>query len=452
MERVKIPFVMKKLLSVIFLCLVFWAACEKKVVSNDDDSIVDPPDTTAVTDTIPHTMPQGEIPWPSLADSPWPMAKHDPQLTGRSPYLGPVNGTVKWTYRDSLVQFQSGIALGKAGQIHVIGGDAWAPGGVGKIITLEKETGTLNWEYEIGEGIPTLTPLVMANGNTVYGTRHGKIFCFDGTGTQIWTYEIDVGSGETVLNNFNIDKNGRIYFTTSSPPRLLCLSPEGDEVYVKDLQGEYSSGGLAFSPDGETMYLYDDVPGLSAFTSDGVRLWTYPIIRGYIWSSPLVDNQGNIYFTIKREYDISGSDTLKPSVVSLNPDGTLRWEYADIGWGYTHHDISMDKNGYIWVGNSRTLYSVYYNGELRLKKDFEDDLVPFALDGAMVTDNEGNIYFGSSWEGKFFKLNNESDLIWVIDFPIFNDALIHDNSPALDNEGNLYVNTVKWSSIVFCIN
>ena len=32
---------------------------------------------------------QEEIPWPSLADSPWPMYHHDPQNTGRTNYSGP---------------------------------------------------------------------------------------------------------------------------------------------------------------------------------------------------------------------------------------------------------------------------------------------------------------------------------------------------------------------------
>ena len=39
---------------------------------------------------------QEDIPWPSLADSPWPMNHHDPQSTGRSPYDGPALGQIEW--------------------------------------------------------------------------------------------------------------------------------------------------------------------------------------------------------------------------------------------------------------------------------------------------------------------------------------------------------------------
>jgi len=39
-------------------------------------------------------VPQTDIPWSSLADTPWPMHHHDPQSTGRSNYSGPQNGII----------------------------------------------------------------------------------------------------------------------------------------------------------------------------------------------------------------------------------------------------------------------------------------------------------------------------------------------------------------------
>ncbi|MBU2444432.1 MAG: hypothetical protein KJ666_02510, partial [Bacteroidetes bacterium] len=41
---------------------------------------------------------QHDIPWLSLADSPWPMHNADPQATGRSKYLGPMNGIIDWEF------------------------------------------------------------------------------------------------------------------------------------------------------------------------------------------------------------------------------------------------------------------------------------------------------------------------------------------------------------------
>ena len=47
-------------------------------------------DTTGIETEEP--LPPGyqqDIPWPSLADSPWPINHGDPQSTGRSKYPGP---------------------------------------------------------------------------------------------------------------------------------------------------------------------------------------------------------------------------------------------------------------------------------------------------------------------------------------------------------------------------
>ena len=54
---------------------------------------------------------QTDIPWPTLANSDWPMIKHDPQFTGRSPYKGPQSPTIVWT-RDMNDGIFSGPVIG----------------------------------------------------------------------------------------------------------------------------------------------------------------------------------------------------------------------------------------------------------------------------------------------------------------------------------------------------
>jgi hypothetical protein len=52
-----------------------------------------------------------------LANAPWPMFQHDPQHTGRSPYVGPASPTLKWRYeRDSKLYYP---AIGADGTIYV---------------------------------------------------------------------------------------------------------------------------------------------------------------------------------------------------------------------------------------------------------------------------------------------------------------------------------------------
>ncbi|MDP2364134.1 MAG: hypothetical protein Q8M94_10235, partial [Ignavibacteria bacterium] len=75
---------------------------------------------TACKDEITQPPPkppgyQEDIPWPSLADSPWPMYQHDPQNTGRSKYKGPQSGVTTWDY-DS-VSIESSVVIGLNGSI-----------------------------------------------------------------------------------------------------------------------------------------------------------------------------------------------------------------------------------------------------------------------------------------------------------------------------------------------
>ena len=97
----------------LFLVLVFLiAGCakDKNPVDGDGDN----------EQTIPSTMPQTDIPWPSLADSPWPMLYHDPQLTCRSPYRGPQLGELEWAANKIDYETTSGISIGKDGTIYYL--------------------------------------------------------------------------------------------------------------------------------------------------------------------------------------------------------------------------------------------------------------------------------------------------------------------------------------------
>ena len=73
---------------------------------------------TFLLSTTIYCQQQIDIPWPTLANSPWPMIKHDPQLTGRSPYAGPKIPTIKWTL-DLPYGVFSGPVIGEDGTLYV---------------------------------------------------------------------------------------------------------------------------------------------------------------------------------------------------------------------------------------------------------------------------------------------------------------------------------------------
>ncbi|MCW9094997.1 MAG: hypothetical protein OQJ74_04050, partial [Ignavibacteriaceae bacterium] len=61
---------------------------------------------------------QVKIPWPSLADSPWPVSRGDMQGTGRSEYVGPSTNNVIWR-KDMPLGIFHGPVIGYNGNLFV---------------------------------------------------------------------------------------------------------------------------------------------------------------------------------------------------------------------------------------------------------------------------------------------------------------------------------------------
>ena len=159
--------------------VVFHTGCKK----NEPTS---PAPTPPPVDTNWVTHPQVDVPWPSLAQSSWPMFCHDPQHTGRCRYSGPQEGRVEWLF-DAGFTVYSSPAIGLDGTVYFaclnryfyavgpLGSQKWvAPAGGGDSSPLIASDGTiyiyggdvaqqnvclysydqsgnLNWQYSIGE-------------------------------------------------------------------------------------------------------------------------------------------------------------------------------------------------------------------------------------------------------------------------------------------------------------
>jgi len=67
---------------------------------------------------IPSRMPQHDIPWPSLDDSPWPMSTVNPQGIARTTCPGPRQGQLEWAIPVLGKTTQGGPAIGADGTIY----------------------------------------------------------------------------------------------------------------------------------------------------------------------------------------------------------------------------------------------------------------------------------------------------------------------------------------------
>ncbi len=132
---------------------------------------------------------QTDIPWPTLADSDWPMIKHDPQFTGRSPYKGPQTGTVIWT-ADLEDGIFSGPVLGENGNLY-FGTYYQDPQflGLSDYFYCYDSTGHFLWDYKLGRNRPPQTGIVIDSSNTIYfGSLDGYLYALKPDGTLKWEF------------------------------------------------------------------------------------------------------------------------------------------------------------------------------------------------------------------------------------------------------------------------
>ncbi|MCF8357056.1 MAG: PQQ-binding-like beta-propeller repeat protein [Melioribacteraceae bacterium] len=384
------------------------------------------------TEPQPEPKPPGyqeDIPWPSLADSPWPMYRADPQNTGRSKGFGPQSGNVSWT-SDSLGYFSS-ISLGYDSTIYVIvmNFDEF-PAGENTGLFAFNLDGTIKWKFNypiFDEKIGGAAPIVLSNGGIIVNSPYeNKLYCVNNNGTKRW--EAFLGNNIITQNGLSIDKDGNIYAlgTKNGTPVLIAVGKMGeflwDYQYENFWVGQISS--MSISPDGKTLYIPGRQfgPGVIAIDVETQFIkWEFGR-KGYA-GDLLVDCSGNIYI-------ITSDENNQGILYSLHPDGTLRWKYdlykdLDNSWGYSSSILSlvMDKNGNLYTGKNEVI-SLDYSGKLRWQKE------GYKIWSSISIDKNNMLYFSihGGAQKELICMNENGELIFST---YFNDPYYIDYSPVL---------------------
>ena len=134
-------------------------------------------------------------------------------------------------------------------------------------------------------------------------------------------------------------------------------------------------------------------------------------------SSPVVDENGTIYFT-----DLT-------SLYALNPNGTFKWRHKNAG--IDSASPAIDKDGIIYYGtqNDNYFYAVYPNGTTKWV------FVPnHGVNAPPTIGEDGTIYFGTFNEyGRFYALNRDGTEKWHYDADFFCAQ-----SPVIGDDGIIY--------------
>lgn len=237
----------------------------------------------------------------------------------------------------------------------------------------------------------------------------------------------------------------------------------------------------AVGPDG-TIYLPTTIItrthhycDLKAINSDGTLKWNYTINNGanknsYFTGTPAIAKDGTIYAS---GYYLMDSGGYNNFMLALNPDGTLKWKYADVGLhGWTSPAIGND--GTIYTagfyqgpkGGSTGMYGVFYainsDGTLKWKYSITDQGNSYSF-GAPAIGLDGTIYFTGEvahyrHTGRLYAFNPDGALKWqkIIDpNPPYHAHLR--TSPFVAKDGTIiitpfYYNNVDHTSVIYAFN
>lgn len=385
---------------------------------------------------IIYSQQQVDISWPTLAKSDWPMIKHDPQFTGRSPYKGPQTPNIIWT-ADLEYGILSGPVIGTDDNLY-FGTNYADPNrlGVSDYFYCYTHKGEFVWEYKTGTKYPPKAGILIDSSNTIYfgGATDRYLYALNPDGTLKWKYETSAIMGVPLLN---IDLEGNIYVTNDDS--LYSITNNGTLNWSRKYESGFFTMSPVFSPDGQTIYIAGKDSNLFALNLNGDIKWKFRC--GKVEIAPIIDSDGNIYFGPKE----------KPQYLyCLYPNSDIKWKYLiQSKWTTGIRSIpAIDYNGNIYFITTDTTYISYYpkslvsinNGGVFRWKYLFIDLGPDSSEDflqPLICDSEGTIYVGSTYGWYYYSISADGALKWKLPLEFGKKQV--DYTGAIYRDGTLFI-------------
>jgi outer membrane protein assembly factor BamB len=277
-------------------------------------------------------------------------------------------GSLKWTHwNDGSIH---GIAIGSDGTIYYGTSDGIYSH---SIFSALNSDGSLKWQFQTGNSIYS-SPIIGEDGTIYFGCKDKYFYALNSDGTLKWKYLTD---NEIEYAAPIIGEDGTIYIgslkTDSNLPYLYAFNPDGTLKWRFSTPYDINNTP-ALALDGTIYVLAGKY--LSAINPNGTLKWEFDVPSEITYISPVVANDGTIYFGCEHECNL----------YAINPDGALKWTFKIDALSYT----------------------------------------------TPLIDSEGTIYFGSK-DGNFFALHPDGKQKWVFEF---NGDV---GSPRMDDNGTIYI-------------
>jgi len=376
---------------------------------------------------------QEQIPWPSLADSPWPMYRHDPQGTNRSQFSGPSIGSVSIVIGDSL-WFDGSISIDEQNNLLVT-----TSGNTLSDLVIFNTAGVTILNHRLVSGRTDenpCTPTISSEGRiyvTSISASDSKVQAIDFQGNVVWEYQVNGFVSQSVM----LDMEGNLYFLTQNSRELISLTPDGVfrwSLTVPDKFHNLTYPGV-FAPDGSQLYV-PATENLYAVSTEGAIIWSYEVAP---WVSfTMVDNDGNLYF-----YNPGDS-----SFTALTSGGGLIWRRPIA-------DFNLRRIG-LWYAPTIDVYgNLYFSVENQegirqlISLNSADGSLRWTLDihcNDLVSDSEGRIYCAGDqttfesdapFDYKAWCVSSEGEVVWEVDMPIIAGGFFYE-PPAIGSNNICY--------------
>lgn len=359
-----------------------------------------------------------------ISVSPWPMFQHDPQHTGRSPYLGPQTDNVKWTY-DFDAQLHSCV-VGPRGTVH-----ANSDTGLYAI----NSNGTLRWVYNA----PALRPVpAIASDGTIYIIWRDGVSALTPEGELKWFYALEKPN---LSANPLVRSDGSVLVTTLKPVTdgtahlvLLALANDGTLLWMFDTGFEQpTNSSLVVDQDGN---IYFGVGAtLFALDSGGSLNWS-KVLGGKEVGTPSIGSNGTIYVVT------SGGLEDAEGIYGISSDGSILWKYWHWGYGGSVCSQAIGSDGTVYIALSHAawpgmsygfLEALDASGNLRWEVGLASQ--PYVYYSSAVVGGDGTIYV-VGYVNSVRALNPDGTVKWSATYA---NVHAHSTSLSLGSDGTLYL-------------
>ena len=367
----------------------------------------------------------------STTSSPWPMFRHDPQHTGRSPYKGNEINMFKWKFSIRSNEWSGNIdsspAIGSDGTIYVLADSFCGPLGVTpcECLWAINPNGTLKWKGKIK--VPTYSSPAIGSNGTIYVGSDGTLYAINPNGKLKWKLETE----GWIYSSPTIGSDGTIYVGIGGRPgNLYAINPSGTLKWKLKTEGKIGPSP-AIGSDG-TIYVGSDDGNFYAINPNGTLKWKLGT-GDMVESSPAIGSDGTIY--------VGRGNNL----YAINPNGTLKWKLGTGGIGYSSPAIGSDGTIYIGLGYrlqislepSGYLAAINPNGTSKWTLKIEP------VDSPPTIGSDGTIYIGSTiyngWR-YLYAINPNGSI--VKRFTIEGSFAVppsHSSSPVIGSDGTIYI-------------